>query len=263
MKRLIAAGLMFGNLTEVFLTTPHPRPLPTWGRGGDGSGGGVAGGWRGAPPSPLWGGLGRGAVQLQHPMTQITPDTRAKARRLRVDATPQERRLWVQLRELNRMLGTHFRRQAPVGRFIADFAEYGRRLVIEVDGGQHGEARDAVRDAWLREQGFVVLRFWNNEVDGHIEGVMQVVLDAVEVATAPPPQPSPTRGEGGARPTNAREVERPGASPLQPSPTRGEGGVRSAEMREVERPGASPPPRGEGSGVGGLGQVGNHKETTP
>ena len=170
-------------------------------------------------------------------MTQITPATRANARRLRAEMTPQERRLWKGLREINQMLGTHFRRQAPIGRFIADFAEYGRRLVIEVDGGQHGGARDMARDAWLKGQGFVVLRFWNTEVDGNIEGVMQVVLDAVAVAgVAPHPNPPPRGGEGG---------------------------VRSAEMREVERPGASPPPRGEGSGVGGLGQVGNHKETTP
>ena len=196
-------------------------------------------------------------------MTQISPATRANARRLRAEMTPQERRLWKGLREINQMLGTHFRRQAPIGRFIADFAEYGRRLVIEVDGGQHGGARDMARDAWLKGQGFVVLRFWNTEVDGNIEGVMQVVLDAVEAATAPPPQPSPTRGEGGARPTNAREVERPGASPLQPSPTRGEGGVRSAEMREVERPDTSPPPCGEGLGEGGDAATPNHKEATP
>ena len=170
-------------------------------------------------------------------MTRITPATRANARRLRVDATPQERRLWVQLRELNRMLGTHFRRQAPVGRFIADFAEYGRRIVIEVDGGQHGGARDMARDAWLKGQGFVVLRFWNTEVDGNIEGVMQVVLDAVEAAgVAPHPNPPPRGGEGG---------------------------VRSAEMRVIEKPDTSPPPCGEGLGEGGDAATPNHKDATP
>ena len=190
-------------------------------------------------------------------MTQITPATRANARRLRAEMTPQERRLWKGLREINQMLGTHFRRQAPIGRFIADFAEYGRRLVIEVDGGQHGGARDMARDAWLKGQGFVVLRFWNTEVDGNIEGVMQVVLDAVEAAVAvagavaPPPQLSPTGGEGGAGSAEARFVERPGAPPPQPSPTGGEGGVRSARERFAERTGASPPPRGEGLGEGG------------
>lgn len=159
-------------------------------------------------------------------MTQITPATRANARRLRAEMTPQERRLWKGLREINQMLGTHFRRQAPIGRFIADFAEYGRRLVVEVDGGHHGGARDGVRDAWLAGQGFVVLRFWNNEVDENFEGVMQVVLDAIEAAVAvagavaPPPRPSPTRGEGGVRPAKVHFVEKPGASP----PPGGEGG---------------------------------------
>ena len=67
MKRLIASGLMFGNLIEVSSTTPLPRPLPTWGREGDGSVGGGVGGGRGAAASPLWGGLGCGAVQLHNP----------------------------------------------------------------------------------------------------------------------------------------------------------------------------------------------------
>ena len=175
-------------------------------------------------------------------MTEITPDTRANARRLRNEATPQERRLWGKLREVNRMLGTHFRRQAPVGRYIADFADYGRRLVIEVDGGQHGGARDVERDAWLKGQGFEVLRFWNDEVDGNIEGVMRVVLDALEAVDA---------GAGA------------GAPPPQPSPTGGEGGARSCEVCAIDRLGASPPPRGEGLGVGGVPPTPNQKEAAP
>ncbi len=135
-------------------------------------------------------------------MTAIAPHTRHNARQLRAEMTPQEQCLWRQLRDLNRRLGTHFRRQAPIGRSIADFAELGRRLVIEVDGGQHGGARDAARDDWFAAQGFAVLRFWNFDVDGNLGGVMQMVLDALDVAPSqtlsPPPPPSPTRGEGGA-----------------------------------------------------------------
>jgi very-short-patch-repair endonuclease len=175
----------------------------------------------------MWG-LGREAQG----MTGIHPNTRANARKLRHEMTPQERRLWAKLRELNRMLGCHFRRQAPIGPFIADFADLGRRLVIEVDGGGHGGQRDVRRDEWLASQDFQVLRFWNNDVDGNNEGVMQVVLDAVEAAIvpdAPPPQPSPTRGEGGARPDKGGSAER--------SVT-------------------SPPPGGEGLGVGGAGPKG-------
>ena len=127
-------------------------------------------------------------------MTRIAPDIRANARRLRAETTAEERILWRRLGELNRMLGTNFRRQAPVGRFIVDFADYKRRLVIEVDGGQHGltagAERDAARDDWLTAQGFTVLRVWNAEVCANLDGVMQAVLDAVEAAR-------PDGGNGG------------------------------------------------------------------
>jgi very-short-patch-repair endonuclease len=113
-------------------------------------------------------------------MTDIAPHTRANARRLRAEMTPQERKLWTQLRDMNYRIGLHFRKQAPVGRFIADFVDFGRQLVIEVDGGQHGGPADAARDAWFAAQGFTVLRFWNGDVDGNLEGVMQLVLDALE-----------------------------------------------------------------------------------
>lgn len=129
-------------------------------------------------------------------MSQIAPSTRQRARELRAEMTPQERRFWAKLREVNRMLGAHFRRQAPVGPFIADFVEFGRRLVIEVDGGGHGGGRDAARDLWFNGQGFEVMRFWNADVDGNLDGVMQLVLDALQVG--PLPQPLPTRGRGGA-----------------------------------------------------------------
>ena len=85
-----------------------------------------------------------------------------KARGLRKQLTPQEVKLWVRLREL-KPLGFHFRRQAPIGYCIVDFASFGARIVIEVDGGQHGMDEgirsDRERDAFLRSQGFRVLRF--------------------------------------------------------------------------------------------------------
>ncbi len=135
-----------------------------------------------------------------HCMTGIHPITRAKARQLRHQMTPQERRLWSKLRELNQMLGLHFRRQAPIGPFIADFADLGRRVVIEVDGGGHGGPRDVERDEWLASQGFQVLRFWNAEVSGNIDGVMQVIFDAIDgesLAEDVPPTPSPSPRGGG------------------------------------------------------------------
>jgi very-short-patch-repair endonuclease len=156
-------------------------------------------------------------------MTGIDPTTRQRARELRAAMTPQERRLWAKLRELNRMLGLNFRRQAPIGPFIADFADLGRRLVIEVDGSGHGGARDQRRDDWLGVQGFTVLRAWNSDVNDNLEGAVQAVLDLV--TEAPPPPPSPTRGEGGAK--------------------------RPALRGSVDL-GTSPPPGGEGMGVGGA-----------
>ena len=173
--------------------------------------------------------------------------------------TPQERRVWAKLRELNRMLGLHFRRQAPIGPFIADFADLGRRVVVEIDGSGHGGERDQRRDEWLAAQGFRVLRFWNPEVSRNIEGVMQVIFDAVggeELADGVPPTPIPSSrggvealGAGGGRKS---PVESPlaDAPPPRPSPTRGEGGAGRLVLRGTDRLGGPPPPRGEGMGVG-------------
>ena len=97
--------------------------------------------------------------------------------------------------------------------------------MVEIDGSGHGGDADFVRDAYLMGQGFRVLRFWNSEVSGNLEGVLQVILDAMDVT--PPPRPSPTRGEGVARISS--------------------GAIGAGK-------GASPPAGGEGSGVGGLWQ---------
>jgi very-short-patch-repair endonuclease len=81
-----------------------------------------------------------------------------------------------------------------LGRYVADFVCMERRLVVELDGGQHnGSPHDAVRDDWLRSQGFNVLRFWNNEVMSNRQGVLEAIAQAV---ASPPPQPSPVKGEG-------------------------------------------------------------------
>jgi len=194
-------------------------------------------------------------------MTNIHPITRQRARKLRAEMTPQERLVWAKLRELNRMLGLHFRRQAPIGPFIADFADLGRRLVIEIDGGGHGGERDRQRDEWLGSQGFQVLRFWNPEVSGNIDGVMQVIFDAVDgeslaEGVLPIPIPSPpgggeVLGVGGVSKGRAESREA-GAPPPHPSPTRGEGSAEPLALRGTVDLGTSPPPRGEGMGVGGT-----------
>lgn len=102
-------------------------------------------------------------------------------RRLRKSMTDAERRLWRALR--NRQLAGHkFRRQHPIPPYVADFACVERGLIVEVDGGQHSERTeaDAARTRALQAQGFRVLRVWNNEVMANLEGVLAVILRALE-----------------------------------------------------------------------------------
>ena len=114
-----------------------------------------------------------------------------RAQELRNDPTEAEKHIWVYLRR--KSLGVKFRRQAVIGRYIVDFVCYERKLVIEVDGGQHNQNRkDAIRDKWLRTQGFKVLRYWNNDVLGNLEGVCQ----DIEGHLTPPSPALPTEGEG-------------------------------------------------------------------
>ena len=100
------------------------------------------------------------------------------ARLFRKNLTPQEARLWRHLRGL-RTDGFHFRRQAPFRGYYLDFVCFSRRLVVEVDGGGHGEQaqadHDAVRDKVLKRQGFQTLRVWNSDINTNIEGVMEAV----------------------------------------------------------------------------------------
>ena len=116
---------------------------------------------------------------------------RTRARDLRNNPTDAERLLWSQLR-LWQLGGYKFRRQQPLGRYIVDFVCLEKRVVIEVDGGQHAQqaADDEERDAWLRHEGFVVLRFWNHEVLKNCNAVKEVILGALlnTPHLNPPPQ---------------------------------------------------------------------------
>jgi very-short-patch-repair endonuclease len=118
-------------------------------------------------------------------------------RRLPTDA---EGKMWRLLRSL-KPLGMHFRRQAPIGIYIADFAWHAGKLLIELDGGQHAEVRksyDAKRTEWLRSQGYRVLRFWNNEVLKTPASVGEKILVASQensfLPRDPTPDPSPQGG---------------------------------------------------------------------
>jgi len=117
------------------------------------------------------------------------------ARRLRRDGTHVERILWSALRE--RLPAWKFRRQHPIGGRIADFACPARKLVIELDGGQHGEQvhADNQRSAELALQGYRVIRFWNNDVIENIEGVLETIRRALETAPTSPNLSAPEGGE--------------------------------------------------------------------
>jgi very-short-patch-repair endonuclease len=100
---------------------------------------------------------------------------------LRKHSTAAEKLVWrsIRAKQLN---GLRFRRQFPIGRYVVDFVCLAKRLIIEIDGGQQGKERDALRDSWFRSQGFRVMRFWNHDVMANVEGV----LTAIAEATLPP-----------------------------------------------------------------------------
>ena len=112
------------------------------------------------------------------------------ARTLRAEMTDAERLIWHSLRG-NQILNSRFRRQFPVGSYIADFACIDRKLIVELDGGQHQDqiVYDEKRTIFLQAQGWQVLRFWNNDVLNNLEGVLARIVDGL--TSLPPSQPSP------------------------------------------------------------------------
>ncbi len=100
------------------------------------------------------------------------------ARRLRDNQTEAERIIWNQLRA-KRLDGLKFRRQQPIGKYITDFVCLDKKLIVELDGGQHNEpGADVDRDDWLKDKGFKIVRVWNNEVFQNIDGVMETIREA-------------------------------------------------------------------------------------
>ena len=111
---------------------------------------------------------------------------------LRKNQTDVERRLWDALR--NRQLSDYkFRRQHPISPYAVDFVCLESKVVVEVDGGQHADRveQDMALTVFLESLGYRVLRFWNNEVNENLEGVLMVILTAL---VSPSPQPSPPEG---------------------------------------------------------------------
>ena len=110
-------------------------------------------------------------------------DPITRARELRKNMTDAERKLWYFLRN-RRLAGLKFRRQVPIGPYIVDFACLEKKVVVEIDGGEHNmpdqRRYDSQRAAWLEAQGFRIFRFWNKEVLFNIESVLAVILQACQ-----------------------------------------------------------------------------------
>lgn len=131
--------------------------------------------------------MGEAAMKQGHSL-------QAFARELRNNSTDAERHLWRYLRN-SQLEGAKFRRQQPIEAYIVDFVSFDKRIVVELDGGQHAEnpKYDGQRDACLRRNGFDVLRFWNNEVFENIEGVLEVIRQRCLEGASPTPPPAPSR----------------------------------------------------------------------
>ena len=164
---------------------PPPQPSPSLGEGE----------LTGANPRPQHGGgLGRGkrlpglSANDEKPSYKIRTRTKTlkRARELRTLPTDAKIRLWKYLRR-RQLNGFFFRKQCPIGPYIADFACLEARLIIELDGGQHADsATDASRDAWFTAHGFCTLRFWNNDILANTDGVIIMITEALgQLETTP------------------------------------------------------------------------------
>ncbi len=122
---------------------------------------------------------------------------------LKTHQTPQEIKLWYHLRA-KRFYGFKFRRQVEISSYIVDFLCYEKRLIIEIDGGQHDypeqHAYDTRRTAYLESEGFQIIRFWNNDVHENLFAVLKKIETRL---FDPSPQPSPARGEGKMNPIHS------------------------------------------------------------
>jgi very-short-patch-repair endonuclease len=127
----------------------------------------------------------------KHPVDGAYP----RARALRQNVTEAERRVRQILRS-HQMQGYKFRRQVPIGRYIADFVCHEARLIVEIDGGQHdfSSPQEAERSAFLQSEGYRILRFWNNEVLTNLDGAHRTIVS--ELARITPTQTLPHQGGG-------------------------------------------------------------------
>jgi very-short-patch-repair endonuclease len=137
------------------------------------------------------------------PHSAVTHQLRQRAKSLRAKMTRAETLLWRYLKA-GHLDGLSFRRQTPIGPYIADFICHAARVVVEIDGETHDfeerQRRDAKRDRWLMSRGYVVLRFTNDDVFSSLEGVLPTIRDtALSQLGAPPSLSLPRKGGGNAQ----------------------------------------------------------------
>ncbi|KRB94077.1 endonuclease domain-containing protein [Noviherbaspirillum sp. Root189] len=118
-------------------------------------------------------------------ITRIKPTIRTNARALRTGMTLAEQRLWHAIRG-KQLQGHRFRRQHPIGPYIADFACVEALLLIELDGGQHQDRieYDLERTKFLQSQGWRVMRFWNNKVFENLDGILSSIVGTLTASPA-------------------------------------------------------------------------------
>jgi very-short-patch-repair endonuclease len=168
------------------------------------------------------------------PHAEVRPAQRRRAKQLRKEMTGPEKKLWHELKA-HRASVAHFRRQVPIGAYIADFACHRSKLIVEIDGDQHSigqrQISDIRRDAWFAEQGYRTLRFSNWQVMNEFESVVLTIAAAAQgLLEDVPTSADPLwgrAGEGGMPPSTGVQADSaepaPSIPPSQPSPTRGEG----------------------------------------
>ncbi len=184
-----------------------------------------------------------GAVPPTTPSRRTTTALQAaNAKRMRRDMTEPERLLWRAIRQRIPVEGTHFRRQVPVDRYIVDFCAFGAKLIVEVDGNQHGTdeaiAHDGVRTARLEQLGYRVVRFSNHDVMANIDSVLDTIFANLPAPETPTPGPSPQgRGEALRHATRKRQSSaKPGEQgPFHSSPMRGGAGVGASPLYKSPR----------------------------
>ena len=123
---------------------------------------------------------------------------------LRNKSTDAETKLWSKLR--NRQLGCKFRRQHKIDKYVVDFICLEEKLILEIDGSQHTKERDAERTKVIEEQGYTILRFWNNEVLENCDGVARVIIEALNTPHPAQRADLSHKGRGEVAPMRQQEI---------------------------------------------------------